>query len=675
MRGLRSAFQWIVVVYICQLGLVLARYDGDTCCKLALKEKAFINTTTPFQDYICGQNYDPKISPAPDLLINHTYCASHCPGFGLSKAKIPNQWAAMIVQFLLPAIIFSMTVPRQQKIDVGKLFDISIGADFVNKIPGWLLVMVTPVVWILLSTFLVIPLVILDCTVWISTIIVAAGPMMIGGLYEALLDYKIIIRVRNENSPQYPLSNEKKVQLLISIVSGNLIREVGNPQPEIFENISAPRVPFRRNEETRTRLLSMMSSQSSFGSAVGAPVIFYLGAFVYTILDLENQKSNQDAAVSLAFGVEWMIIVHVAIVSGCLLASNNPSTASAIVGRSPDKTQAGPHRLRTIDSQAPVAHHKIDSRTERIKKWLGFKKEINKIRHLPGFSRAYETRYQPVWLWSRGSNKMDWIRHTKAWKERRFRNSIKVSKVEWFCFIFSPVILLIVLPPATGGFVAFATPPVGWGCRSLCFTCYAGCQVVLTLIATLSAATKNEEYWASYPGRRKFCRGAARGFASVSLLGSLFTAIGGTMMQIMGVFRNCFCYVNSQYWFHLDSSPGISVSSDTQNQRISSRYWVVMSSVATGFMALVGYFGWWYQRHIREDFIIEVEALDWERERDNASRINNPADHRSSGSSTSSNRGSRQSLARVNTNATSLLTVHESTFGSPIELGNFDNFR
>lgn len=672
MPSLESYFQLIIFVCLCQSSLVLARYNGDACCNLALREKAFINTTTLSEDYICGQNYNPNIAPAPDLLINHTYCASHCPGFGLSSGKVPSQWAALIVQFLLPAIIFSMTIPRQQKIEVAKIFDLSIGVKGANITTRWLLGAAKLVIWILSSIFLVIPLVILDCIVWISIIVVAAGPMMIGGLYEALLDYRIIIHVRDREPPQIPLSHAQKVQLLISIVSGNLIREVGNPQPDLFKNLSTAQDFPTRNEEMQTRLLSMMSSQSSFGSAVGAPVIFYLGAFVYTILDLENQKSNQDAAISLAFGVEWMIIVHVAIVSGCLLASNNPSTSSAIVGRSPDESQASIYRKKTIDHQTSEASDQIGSRTRRISKWLGFRKEINEIRHLPGFSQAYETRYQPVWLWSRGSNKMDWIRHTEAWKKHEwFRNSIRVSALHWSLFIFLPVIVLIVLPPATGGIVAYVTPPLGWGCRSLSFTCYAAFQVILTFITTLNAATKNDDFWVSHPKTRKFCRRTALVVIFVASVGSLFTAIGGTMMQIMGVFRNCLCYVNARYWLHPDSYIGISVASDTQDQRISSRYWVVMSSVATGFMALVGYIGWWYQRQIRQEFIVEVKALD--SQRDNVPSVHNSNGERSVGTSTSLNRGPKQSLTRTNTSAFSLLTVHESTFGSPIQMDILDN--
>ena len=111
----------------------------------------------------------------------------------------------------------------------------------------------------------------------------------------------------------YPGGTKLEIQreTLVTIASGNLILEEGLPL---------------------SRLPDLLGAQSSFGSAVGSPVLFYLSAFIYTILGLRNNPSSHDAANSLGFGIEWMIIVHVAFVSGCPLASNNPGTSSGIFG-------------------------------------------------------------------------------------------------------------------------------------------------------------------------------------------------------------------------------------------------------------------------------------------------------------------------------------------------------
>jgi hypothetical protein len=75
------------------------------------------------------------------------------------------------------------------------------------------------------------------------------------------------------------------------------------------------------------------------------------------------------------------------------------------------------------------------------------------------------------------------------------------------------------------------------------------------------------------------------------------------------VFYNCSCYIPLYYWTDLDDTPGINLASDTQDDRDSSQSWLLMGSVATGFMAFTCYVGWWYQRLIRKRFVLMVEDI------------------------------------------------------------------
>lgn len=75
----------------------------------------------------------------------------------------------------------------------------------------------------------------------------------------------------------------------------------------------------------------MLDCQYPFGAAVGAPILLYIGSLIYSLATLHNAEGDHDTARALAFGIWWMNIVHVAAISACLPASNNPSTAAAIV--------------------------------------------------------------------------------------------------------------------------------------------------------------------------------------------------------------------------------------------------------------------------------------------------------------------------------------------------------
>jgi hypothetical protein len=87
------------------------------------------------------------------------------------------------------------------------------------------------------------------------------------------------------------------------------------------------------------------------------------------------------------------------------------------------------------------------------KKWFSHK--------ILGWSDAYNTEFQPVSLWNRGSNKLLWIKKSKAWGNEDFKELMKITWLGWILKVFFPALLLIVLPPATGGVVGYFTPPRG----------------------------------------------------------------------------------------------------------------------------------------------------------------------------------------------------------------------
>jgi hypothetical protein len=168
-----------------------------------------------------------------------------------------------------------------------------------------------------------------------------------------------------------------------------------------------------------------------------------------------------------------MIIVHVAIVSGCLLAANNPSTSAGIVGSGHEALEYRPTNRRRAPSIRSTL--RPNERLTPSPEW-----NWKRIDHLLlGWSNSYETEFQPVSLWARGGNKMKWVKRSRAYRENRqgFTDIMRITWWGWVLKILFPALLLIVLPPATGGVVAYFTPPRGVGCRALSFIVYAVCQV------------------------------------------------------------------------------------------------------------------------------------------------------------------------------------------------------
>ncbi|KAK3486281.1 hypothetical protein B0T13DRAFT_158361 [Neurospora crassa] len=765
------------------------RYNEPQCCLDAVasnnytlnitrdpKTKAIVSGEAP----ICGQMYNHTLKAAPEIMVSYAYCKSKCGGFGLSKGDEPGQWAAPIVQFLLPSVIFSMNVPRRHI-----LLSTSRFKDWIWRIlplpqNGKARKAVTLLVGIVLLALDTLSGA-FDALLWIIVVMGMAGPMMVGGLHEAVLDYKIVRALKEgahrqegtEGKPPTLKSLRDTVEVLVTAISGNLVmgENGGNPEDEIKKALLAdfpepepeipldqrslssqgttrpvPQIPpmafmsraessgqdmdgpqeFERSrvrvaspeikpqpvdieasKRLRERLTRLISSQLDFAATIGAPVVFYLGAFIYTILDLRNEPSDQDAAISLAFGVEWMIIVHVAIIGGCLLASNNPSPVVLLVGK-----EASKGRGSTKDFQ-----------------WLYFLRK-----------NVFDGLFQPVNMWKRGINKSRWLKQLAVYREnKKFEERVKIHKLEYVGWIFLQTVILIALPPSAGAFVALRTPPVGWSCRSLSFVTYSASQFLLTVVYvvylnmwerdqgrhennqgkdpesgqqglrnTYQAVHEREGSDASangngrssedlqvhtapfrprtpsmddegVSGRGRYMYGLREiptttyllpdrdpGFSpspSQNLLSSpydpcpprpfmfplrsntptprqtvqpnfkprkslltlfiyalfivffflsLFLSIGTTLMQIMGVYRNCFCYITVEYWFDTSNPKAkVNVASDTCDQRKSSQNWMYMGGVATAFMAACAYTGWWFQGMIRRELAGVVEGEVW----------------------------------------------------------------
>lgn len=629
-----------VIIALAYFGFATAKYDGATCCQLAKDRKQFVGEypENP-DDQVCGQAYSTAVKdkPAAPLYVSYEFCSTNCNGIDVHHYQETEKWMAPIVQFILPSVIFSMTIPRQKKLEFSYPFH-------KPESSSW-----KRVVFSLLALLLYLIPILVDTVVWISWIVAGAGNMVVSGMLEALIDYRIIHYVESLTAND-PETLAIKRELLVAIASGNLKLGEGNPQKEIPDALIVPNNSSAdRNELSRSRLLNLMGAQSSFGGAVGSPVVFYLGAFAFTILELYNDPSSQAYSISLGFGIEWMIIVHVAIVSGCLLAANNPSTSSGIVGSQHMSLihRVVPEPRLPSPVQASRQMHAVSSN----RSGRGLKALLKS-----GWSNSYETKYQPVSLWARGTNKMRWVEQSIAWNvtenstpaaihqdgntrdsivednsaqviitqdtpnqaqtdqsapKKSFQESMHIGFWSWVFKVWAASILLIVIPPVAGGAIAYATPPRGIACRSLSFIIYASSQVALVTLATIRVAVdkgripsqqSRKEIWFTSKSYKVVC--------SIFWFTGFCSAVGGTFMQIIGIFNNCICYAGAKNWYALwRINPEVNLASDTQDSRNASEYWQKMGLVAAIFMMANTYLGWWYQRMVRHRFQRAVMAM------------------------------------------------------------------
>ena len=235
---------------------------------------------------------------------------------------------------------------------------------------------------------------------------------------------------------------------------------------------------------------------------------------------LSQDSSAAETNVLAEMFLRWMIIPHVAIISSLLLADNNPSTFEAIVGR-------------------PAVEHPLVFRI---------------------FALSYPGRYKTERIWFRGCSK--YLRIKKALDSHNVENALPELQIsatfsvcDWaIAALFT--LILIAVPAILAFFVSYFTPNIGLSCRSLTFLVYFVPQFLQLIlwVWVLKASTICSDGILHSPmcWMRNTTWNAYRCFiwwilAALFGIASILTSIGGTIMQLLGVYRNCLCALPVQY--------------------------------------------------------------------------------------------------------------------------------
>ncbi|KAH0541551.1 hypothetical protein FGG08_003963 [Glutinoglossum americanum] len=537
----------------------------------------------------CGASYNGDRSGTIEVVVPYTWCNAKCSGWQKSHSSKLNQWVGPFVGFIIPAVVFCLAIPRRRKLRINSwLFHAPMDRlSNLFKVP-------------FIATTAAI-LVTIDTVVWLSICFALAGPMLLSGIYEAFIDSRILSYLY-EKCENGNLTVDMRARILYLVLAGNLDLETV-PQGETPDSAAWNHVQGLTNglqiypdtrqhplngekafnitvnqqdliETTKTRLRTMLACQYSFGSTVGAPVVFFAGAFIYTLVDTLSHLGDNDTSHALAFGMWWMVIPHISIVSGFLLAGNNPNTLEGVVGR-----RGGP----------------------REQALFGI------------FELVYESRYRPAWMWFRGRSKRDWTERVLSTYIQApmggndpdmelFKKRTKFTMSDW-ATVGSIVYALILIPDLLAFLTSYNTPRIGLGCRSLTFLVYAICQLWLMLLWIWKFNSRSKKPSWRYLWNALTILGG---------LGAVFTAIGGTMMQIMGVYRNCYCDLPIQYWGN-ERDPGAWVTLSTNTKldiEKAATYWKGSGGGAIAFLGLICYSGWWYQRRLKGVFGDMVGKID-----------------------------------------------------------------
>ncbi|KAE9369771.1 hypothetical protein N431DRAFT_560521 [Stipitochalara longipes BDJ] len=560
---------------------------------LVIKDPSFLSPGTTPESFLsdmkqgefpCGSDFN-----GTEVKASYTWCSIYCPGWQHSQADDAQEWVSPLVSFILPCLVFSTAIPRRRRLQVSDVL-------FRRNLHDIYMFILAPIRFIV-----AVVIVTLDYLIWLALCFAFAGPMILSGVFEAFLDSRILDFVAREGKKR--LSKVMSTRLLYLILVGNLDfkwksdTEKGNdgdPWLDLGRLLEKP------DQEVELKLPSMVEVQNSYGTTVGVPIAFFCGGFVYNIFDIQTSLGNNDTAHALAFGMWWLIVPHMAIVSSLLLAGNNPFIFQTAVG------------ARTIKHR-PVL---------RI------------------FAHAYESRYKTEWLWFRGRSKFLWLHRTflldstsststpaatsnpaREPQLRKLKSAINFSILDWAQMLLITTILIF-MPFILAFLTSFFTPTVGLSCRSMTFLVYFLAQMgqvalwvwVLSCASISDSGILHSPMHRSKPGIPTLLSWIAYWTLAALFIGtSIFAAIGGTIMQLLGVYSNCLCALPVKYWGirYTDSADAFVMLGSNSAADISAaqKWWMMMGCTATGFLGAATYFGWWYQSRLRRIFREVAEKI------------------------------------------------------------------
>ncbi|KAF8858434.1 hypothetical protein BDZ45DRAFT_802567 [Acephala macrosclerotiorum] len=396
-----------------------------------------------------------------------------------------------------------------------------------------------------------------------------AGPIIVGAFDEGLKDWRILRGIEKAGA-RYPRA-EASYALAVTLVGTFKPREyLGHRQPnDLVDDVVDQICNASDASKTKEKLCQLLGQQMPYGVQIGAPVVFYLSAYAYSIFDADSRLGDNDTAHAIAFGLWYGLMVLTATSCCCAPDLNDPSA---------------------IESIFDIPH------VEKLKEFLR------------SFFSPYESQHRSVWIFNRprcargrvnesivdagdiGSDEK--LIHPKI---RSILNSKGFSTLS--CLLAITVVSIIC---GLAFSISYFTPRVGYDCRATTILCYGISQIVLIICCFYHNEDDDKKtHWVKWP---------VDVLATLLFASSVFVAIGGTIMQLLGVYRNCICKAGLKFW--LNQARGVVVlSSDTQEDRDLARLWIKIGAIGISYISIFCILGLGYFIRMKSKMKGQIEAL------------------------------------------------------------------
>jgi hypothetical protein len=169
--------------------------------------------------------------------------------------------------------------------------------------------------------------------------------------------------------------------------------------------------------------------------------------------------SSSWTAHNIGFGMFWMVVPHVAIVSSLLLAGNNPNIWQGIAAISPpERTSIASPTRSSMDAQTVTVSNKEGIQQSNKPWWKVPLMLLDRRTPLQMFDSMYDSKYKPAWLWNRGICKATWVARYVNEYPRLTKIEDEVLRMGFeggVLYTTAPALILLVVPTFLAGLIRY----------------------------------------------------------------------------------------------------------------------------------------------------------------------------------------------------------------------------
>ncbi|KAG0639021.1 hypothetical protein HOY80DRAFT_965332 [Tuber brumale] len=518
---LRPAIPLLLILVLFTAKPILAAVDFQKCCTFVPVSEEL----KPRQWGACHSSYnssetDPSKKWAPEIVTTYAWCHEVCEANGDFQASDTSRWLSPLTAWIIPAAALLLLLPISEHLKSNEQYFRRTKREKLwgKYVANW---------WFPVVEYI--------------QILGDPASAFNGSLAQMIADWSLCLSMHK------PLNGERERDLILIVILAEQADFWCAPMRNAIEMMAGSS---RAREYTRTAGRVIWSARKKFNTSVVLPIALYIGVAAAVFYDAYQKLGDNSTAHSLAYGVWYSWILLLSVFANCFASHSNL-----------DAVRSG----MEIILRGVIENHTVDELSK-----IGWDNQAAQTLD-QSYNTAtrsllpYPAPHPPMLLNPRdlfsGNLECNGVplhkryRNTRNWVRWLHKNGVDVARPTegiWSYHIFWPdwysshhpnamylitqllSWVFILFSCSCAAVLSYTTPKVGLGCRSINHVIYASMSLLNAVTRVIKDTLEESEYVRTYQVVTVI-------YHILAWVNAIVVLIGGSLLQITGVFKNCWC--------------------------------------------------------------------------------------------------------------------------------------